>query len=406
MVAQKGNGNKKNNTIAHYDRHDVSKICWRMLFHMIGLSEDTVITPNSAVGGKNFRSSTDTFIEIEKLLKKYETEQKTTERSAILNSLVKLLEEKLFNPDINHPKLGKECKRSDNYRKANDSLDNGYSRDPFKEISWTHKPEIALATIAYLVRAHAYFFCRPKIERDFNTAKIALNDLFQSAQLGCRLYYSLQESHLKEYSQQAYIDKVQAGADFKIEPWDSPFFIWWSLELVEIWRGNVYRQIGYVHESERYYRHAQERFDRLSKEPLNLSVPHIEIKKGSQTSNTDKYFITSTIVRTLFERSKILFDLGLFIESMMNQLRSLAYLKRISDEFVISDSGNILMDLTHTLKFLDVVRKQSVWDKEKITSFFGYPRNLSEKIHKITSSIKPKRFIDSLNLHSALREGQ
>jgi ribonuclease BN (tRNA processing enzyme) len=388
----------------------IKNICWGLLFHTLGLYQESIAELKKIKNKKKDNSLIETLEKIadsiishDECLKK-NRKKILSKREVIVKQIGGLLN---FNTSGDIPKLSKEClrmKQTKNSRNSHDGFENGYSRDPFKKIKPGDKSAIALAAISYIVRAHSLFFCRRSDERDFNCAKVALNDLFQASQLASRLYYSLTYSHFNlaknifsyntdsdniDISQQKYFEKIKIGPKTNNEqPWNSAFFIWNLHQLVEIQRGNIYRFINYLNESDRHYRHAEVRFDRLTNSKLNVHTEYIINKK------TDHFFITLTLVRTLFERSKVLFDLGLHIESLMNQLRCLAYLIRIDSKVTENpDILKLLKNISTTLDFLDVIRKQSVFDKESITKFFGfYEQGNSELNSNSFEALKPIRF--------------
>jgi len=377
-----------------YDRNALRPLCWGLLLHMAGLTEESEKCFETLRGIESTPGSgTDLLHGIADSVSSYRDAGNSGERSEAHRSVVWALG-RVLDPDghrINpsdkdeppearangprRPRLSAECKRCDDPRGAYDSPENGYSRDPFKRIDPDHVPEIGFAAIAYLMRAHSFFFFRPREERDFNAAKVALNDLFQATQGACRLYYSLNESHhTKRTSQDQYLKKVRKGPDPTGDPWLSPFFIWSVLHLVEVQRGNIYRQLQYLEEANRHYRHVQVRFRHLVGDPLAVDRDPIVPLKDKRAS-TDAWFVTPTFIRALVERSKVLFNRGLFIESMMCQLQSLALLARMSSpgRTLSAGKGNkrkALSSISRGLRFLDVVRRESVWDKNAIHGLF------------------------------------
>jgi len=365
-----------------HDREALRHLCWGLLFHMLGLEED----------------SKQRFQELEKLddspdhapvsllkgiangVKHHQGSKDAKERSQAHKGIVWALGDILHPESEKHkkpgPNLNKECGRRSGYREAKDSPEKGYSRDPFKAVAEEHKPEIGLAAISYLLRAHSFYFHRPRGERTFNAAKVALNDLFQASQLGCRLYYSLDVCHTREHSQDRYIEEVRLGPDHARDPWLSSYYIWWILSLVEIQRGNVYRQLHYLHEADRHYRHLQARFRRLAQDPLAIDRQPL-IPTPEDHPSTDRWFITPTLIRTLTERSKVLFDRGRFIESMMCQILALAFLARttLGSGKLPSHTELALSKIAKGLRFLDVTRRESVWDKGAIHGLFAEARS-------------------------------
>jgi len=382
-----------------YDRAALRPLCWGLLLHMAGLTEESEKCFETLREIESDpESGTDLLAEIADSVSSYRDAGSPEARSEAHRSVVWALG-RVLDPDghgINpshkpsskdgpptprpdrpgRAKLSAECPRCDDPRGAYDSPANGYSRDPFKRIDPDHMPEIGFAAIAYLMRAHSFFFHRPREERDFNAAKVSLNDLFQATQMACRLYYSLEECHhTRHTSQDQYLQEVRKGPDPSGDPWLSPFFIWSVLHLVEVQRGNIYRQLQYLEEANRHYRHVQVRFRHLVGDPLAVDRDPIVPLEGRRAS-TDTWFMTPTFIRALVERSKVLFNRGLFIESMMCQLQSLALLARRSSpgRTLSVGTGNkkkALSRISRGLRFLDVVRRESVWDKNGIHRLFA-----------------------------------
>lgn len=372
-------------TLSGYSAEHVRPLCWGMLAHMLGLSDDA----QAQLEKVEKNEAPPALQKLAHELRHYSVSP-AKDRAGILVRVVECLGV-LIDPrkcDGRGPAMCQEPPRGPDDRKARDGPDTGYSRDPFRELGDGPEPRktVALAAISYLMRAYALFFCRPRRFRDFNAAKVALNDIFQATQLGVRLYYSLAESHLhpwfkrsengpdaRKATQKGYFRRVKIGCNFNSDPWKSPFFVWSMLQLVEIQRGNIYRKVEYIDEADRCYSHAQRRLDRLC-------ADHFAIDRSKIVSKKDKWFITPTMVKALFERSKVLFDKGLFIESIMNQLRCLGYLVHVSKGFGCNKDDSAtesLIPLSHAMNFLDVVRRQSVWDKDSITSLFGLPSKLT-----------------------------
>lgn len=375
-----------------YDRAALRPLCWGLLLHMNGLIEESTRCFESLQAiESNPESGTELLKRVADSVSSYREAGNPEERSKAHRSVVWALG-RVLDPDghgINpsdkdeptnprpdapgRPRLSAECKRCGAPREAHDSPEAGYSRDPFKRIGTDHMPEIGLAAIAYLMRAHSFFFFRPREERTFNAAKVSLNDLFQVTQLTFRLYYALEECHHKHVgSRNSYIEKVRQGPELIDDPWCSPFFIWTTFHLVEIQRGNIYRQLQYSEEANRYYRQAQERFLRLKVDPFAVGHEVPASQEGRDFSSSH-WFITPTLVRTLVERSKELFDRGLFIDSVMCQIHSLALLswqgrKRAS----AAERPEVFSEISRGLAFLNVVRNESVWSKDEIHDlFFG-----------------------------------
>ncbi len=260
--------------------------------------------------------------------------------------------------------LGKESKR--------DNFKTGFSRGSFIPIENENKFDIAFATICYLLRSYSLIHCRNKNARDFNASKVALNDLFQAHQLGSRLYYSNQYNHLaQDYTtQEDYLSEVKKGFAIIDKPEDSPYFIWSVLTLIELNRGMIYRHLDYLDEANKYFRHFQLRFNRLSIDPYNILTVHIDRDK-------DRYFINPALIKGFYERSKVFYEKGLFIESLINLLLCLGHILRRSmaetDDRDQKEYELNLTNLNRAIQFLNVCRRQPVWEIDRILGIFiGY----------------------------------
>lgn len=329
-----------------------------------------------------------------------------TKRSKI--GLSKLLESKGIKTFtiISLPEIWKECdvtKPSENesYIPKKDSYQNGFSRNPFTPIENNDiRNDIALAIVCYILRGHARFYSQPSGKRDFNNAKLALNDFHQAFQLSWRLYQSLPWNH-QHLENSGFVEYFKNVIKFNlpdldslnsIVPGTSPYFIWQALSLCDIMRGNIYRQIDYYKESDRHYRHALDRF----KDIQSYSSATKDLRDILST-NWAYLFATPTLIKTMLERSKVLFDLGQFLESLVIQVSCLRYLICIGPirkeegnpkdktklQLDLQDSKNIihsdkkrdklLAKITDIIAFLDAERKMPIFSRLKISAHFGDP---------------------------------
>ena len=423
-------------------------VCWFILCHLLGLSNyeislyDTKISEDRDENLKSIKDNwfISTLLELaDKIYQIQSIRSNTSENHSkevcnIYEEMVGILD-KLINPqadsnNVKSPLIGKECKRNDSkLREGNDDPEKGYSRAPYKKIKDEHIREIVLAAVLYIVRAYAYFFCRPRLERGFNCAKVALNDLFQASKLVTRIQNSFlsQDYYMKIFLKEHKIKWMP----FNHNPWDTPYnsyFIGCLRLLIEIQRGNIYHQIYYLEEGERYYQKAQEHFDFLIEEPLKVELIDIEKRFPKYNGHSIfNYFLTPTLIRALSERSKILFDKGFFAESLMNQLRCLSYLvlinyynsrSKIESRLNMNEISNKeainnfeeekqkiekpLKNLSNALNCLNDIRKQALFDKEKITKLFGITLN---GISSDETIIKPDDFREILkSLSSNMKE--
>lgn len=396
---------KKQKIKKRQDKDDIkSHLCWGILFHLQGRQKEAEKELREV---KNSQKAPDAFRSLSSKLITYigygPTEgldnKVLLKRSRILLMLIRDID-KILNPiALNNPRLAYECLRNSNPGKSNESPEKGYSRDPFKRIKRKFRADIALATMLYLLRGYASFFCRPRNRRDFNAAKVALNDFFQCGLLIWRLYRSLDTCHSKKGSQAEYLEMVKMVKD-KIDtsefPEHSPYFVWSTLLMLEIQRGNVYRQIDYLDEANRFYRQAQERLKRLLRtkdDPLSLDISKTIGSKWA-------VFITPTVVRAISERSKVQFDLGYFLESLINHTLCLVYLAKAEGLKPASENSKernkLFENVSNVLEFLDSERRQSVFDKDLIRAYYGYPYEERQKPSSITT-IKPSDFVNLIS---------
>jgi ribonuclease BN (tRNA processing enzyme) len=245
----------------------------------------------------------------------------------------------------------------------------GISRDPFHEVAENERDDIALGAACYLLRGYANFFRRHRIDRNFDAAKLALNDFYQAYQLSWRLYHTLECNHHKTSKDglEDYLDKVLCPPSTHETPGETPYFVWSLILLCEIMRGNIYRQIDYLDEAERHYRNANKRLVRLFRRYPEASVPS---KKESLWHDTErmKCVVSPTAIRAVFERSKVQFDLGWMLESVASQTRCLQYIVVVSSD---QDMHKDLKDrLKSIVKFIDAERTQPIYERRRVIERF------------------------------------
>lgn len=367
-------------------------LSWGVLFHIQGQQELSTERLERAMNNQQAPEELKNLsIKLIEYIKCESTER--LKCPMILQNLIEILG-KILSPkkEENVPKLSNECPRSHILRKADDSPGKGYSRDPFKEINEDLAADIAFAAVIYLLRGYAIFFCRPRNIRDFNAAKVALNDFFQCGQLAWRLYRSLDSCHSLKGSQDEYLKKVKMGCDplNLPDPEKSSYFVWSILLMLEIQRGNVYKQIDYLDEASRFYRHCQQRLERFQK----VAGDNLLLDEKNTFGDDWLKFSTPTVVKAFSEMSKVQFDLGYFLESLKNQTLCLAYLVKMGKAGwppQKESTGNLLIDhLSKIIKFLDSENRQMIFDTELIAGYYGYSDNPKEE------SIQPSRFKDLL----------
>ncbi len=254
-----------------------------------------------------------------------------------------------------------------------DSFNNGFSRHPFDSIDLENTDHLALASICYLLRAHCMFFCRPKQQREFNAAKISLNDIHQAYQLAWRLYHSLPNNHHNQmqHGLDKYLDNLLGYNGTAENPGKSTYYIYNLLLLCEIFRGNIYKEIAYLHGADRHYRHAEERFELVCEYRNKVKSEKTEVHKIEDSEvHFFSWFTTPTVIRCLFERSIVQFENGHFIESLLTQIRCIEFI--IKRDILNNNNSKIVIDKIEIVrKFLNSERSLSLYDRKKISRFFG-----------------------------------
>lgn len=252
----------------------------------------------------------------------------------------------------------------------------GYSRNPLKPLKRNDVADAALATVTYMARAHSHFFSKDTIN-DFNAARHALNDLHQANHLAWRLYRTLPFSHLESTDPNAasYLSAVLRSTSLTLKNSKisiPAYFVWSSLLLCEIIRGNIYRRLGYLEQADRHYRHAQKRLLHLN----DHSRKSQHSKKGRRLDSPSmaRHFMTRTFIRALYERSKLRFDLGYFLESLIEQLyciRCLIALHRSESNAQFQEVKRLTAKLERICTYIDSERGLPVFERARIHRFFG-----------------------------------
>lgn len=395
----------------HFGLPATKHVCWGLLLDVLGLTKKSYSVFTKMQEECTDVVPDDILLRVAKqlTLKKHDAGEK--EMLNLVGLLTTILDP--VNNEGSGPKFCCESPRSDVPRSAKDNVNWGYSRDPFKWVNKTHRPDLALAAASYLARASVLFFRLPEDRRDFNAAKDALNDIFQASRLACRLYCVLPVSHFRKFHQDDYETEILKGIETTTDPWNSPYFIWTLLQLVEIQRGCIYRHLNHRREADRYLRHAHIRLEKFCKDGSFVSQISTELsEKNGGFSQFDINFVTPQMLRVFHERSKLLFHRGFIVESLSNIVICLAFLVRKSmlnlevgdgsvDQNKLKSFVNKKLDLLKTMSsvlgYLNIVSKQSVWSKETITGLFG----LSVE-HQEESDLR----IDVQNLASFLKNNE
>lgn len=276
-------------------------------------------------------------------------------------------------------RLARECPRGSQDDRALDSVETGLSRDPFRSIEPAHAPFVALAAAAYALRAHASFGCRSRIQRDFNAAKVALNDLFQSSQLAWRLYCSLPCCHRRKGNQDEYIRQVAKGAGPPTSPEESPYFVWSLIQLIEIQRGDVCRQKDNLQEAHSQYQRVQKRLARIERQS---GGSFRDTNPDGPLARVREEFITPALIRSRSELSKVEFDLGHLAESLISALHCLLDLVQASPAEPATEESRLMLMLKvkSVLSALGAEAHQSVLDANLISEYFGFPQSFGGAI--------------------------
>lgn len=345
----------------------IHDLCWGLLYHMLGLDKakkplKTIV--KSTKKKNDYHCLADAMISYDKSL----SERQYDNARNNLKNIVKTIGYLLDPINMNKKCLGSECMRKNIIGKANDSKKYGYSRDAFKKIKENDKNDIALAAVCYVLRGYALFFCRPRRFRDFNAAKMALNDFHQAYQLTWRMYNSHSDNHYADPGK-GLLWSIGSSYPKDIAPADSQYYIWSLFLICDIQRGNIYRQIDYTDEADRYYRRAQNRFDGVCGYSLRTGRNLSEQKSA-------RIHITPTLIRAFYERSKAQFDNGQFLESLITQVRCLeciVFRMSVNKRTEKNKKGHkeLLNKFEAILSFLETERTLPAYDRKRITYIFG-----------------------------------
>ncbi len=251
----------------------------------------------------------------------------------------------------------------------------GYSRNPLESVNISQICDIELAIVSYLVRGYCHYF-NLNSKRDFDSAKFSLNDIHQANQLTWRLYSTLPSSHLLHIDGDAnnFFKHVLSSSLTRSNPNSkkpSAYFVWSALLLCEIIRGDIFRHIGYLQQSDGYYRHSEDQIMRL-----HAYAQKNGINKGLYDPSYAKYFITRPLISALNERAKVRLDLGQFLESLITQiscLHSLIWLQ-ISEEAKSHKTALKIIDkIDKIISYLDAERVLPIFNRGLLHCHFGNP---------------------------------
>lgn len=340
---------------------ETKHLTWGILYYLLGMR--TAARSLLQEGWKPQDLTPNLTVLREKLAEHLGQDEETQERRLLRRHSIGFLVREVLGPrDVTAPRLGWEGERG-----HPDSLTTGFSRDPFRPLDQGHRDHVALAIVCYLLRAHMVFFSTPKPRRDYSFAKYALNDLHQAYHLTWRLYQGLAVHHqvppdlnLRRYTL-AVMEDPRNGP-----PGESPFFIYSALVLCEIFRGNIYFNIGYRDEANRHYRHAQRRFETV----WCNRVTGPELVTDPLRSGL---FAHRTMIKALYERAKVLFDLGQFLESLDMLVYCLVLLGSTNATSKASLRNGFLQKAKGIRGFIEAERAPTLFDRDLLTRLFGNP---------------------------------
>ncbi|MCP4549980.1 MAG: MBL fold metallo-hydrolase [bacterium] len=369
---------------------NLNKFCYCALYSMLGFREEA--TKLEAELREADRSDSNLLTELAGRLVAYldlrnefgvvvanpkGTEELFSKMRSTLRDIVDLTTKLLDPPseDAVWAPLSRECRLDAESGSYEEGRATGYSRNPFKEIADDNKGQIALAAVCYLLRSHALMFGRRHSLRDANAARVSLNDLFQTYQLGWRLYQNLPNTHQGPSSEglSSHLDEIIKFNNSPEEAASCPYFVWNLITLSEIQSGNTYKQIGNQDAADKHYRHAQSRFSLLMDTAERDGDPNSEIG----VSDVFRHWqLSPTMARVYFERAKILFDRGLFLEALSNQCLCLHVSVLGSHYLEFEKDGpadRLLNKLTDIKIFLEAERAHPLIDKRWVGFKFGDP---------------------------------
>ena len=283
------------------------------------------------------------------------------------------------------PQLHRECEPAKATQKNGDLLGSddpakGYSRYPFCRFdNESVARDVQLATMSYLLRAYAGFFSQEPGNRDYYLAKASLNDLYQAQQMTWRLYENHDLCHRKQESLQPFVQKVAATSQrhvWREEPHRSAFFTWASLASIDIQKGNVFYHLHHSDAAIASYRRVISRLRTVRSTPPLSS--ELRTSADSWWAATHPWWQASpTIIESLFEYSKLLFDEGHFLDSLRWQTKCLV-LVLMSKRTWRTNAISAITLLRKTTALLEAEKANHIWDKALVTRAFGDPSQLSD----------------------------
>ena len=375
----------------------ISNFSWGSLAHFLGINSVTKKCHLNLLKIRAKSKYKKIAIEILSVMSKYSLsdEGKHITRQNMLRKL-EFLSDSILNPKSSDlPNLSMEAPRGKDFNSRNfaygkDGITKGFSRHPFRRV--TRKKYLAylsLAAISYLLRAYSQLFKYKKDDRNYNYAKLSQNDLYQAYQLFWRLYENLKASHHSTRSLNLFFNKVIDGGNINQHPWESCYFAWAGQLIVDMQRGNISTQIGYYEASDHHYKRVMKRLDTIFPEH-GWFHNALYINKDIRHEDKMRWFITPSILKSMFEYSKYLFDEGKILDSLSIQTTILLIIVSTRPRKG-KNIRKIKSNLEDVITYLRAERSLAVWNKVIIASAFGDPRN---RVFFKENGIEVKDFIN------------
>lgn len=361
----------------------INKIGWSLLYHLLGLWEEN----GEALKELEDNPPNDTWKKLcaeilvlqSRLEKKgFRTEYYTpAEERDSYSKIARLCTVIINNHDtclgVN---LALEPKRNDNTSEASDDPAEGISRYPFKRITKVHESYIPLAVCLYILRAFALFFSRDTEDRDYNAALLSLNDLHQACLFSWRSYHNLDVNHYKSgRSLDSYYDEVLAHGenhDFSSKLL-APYFVWSSLLVTQVFRAFIHHSIYDDEKAAKFYSLASVRYKQLESHFKRTT----ENAQAEPDISLKRFIVTPTLIQSFYKYSKILFDQGNILRSLVHQLSCLKcvlYRSNDSEDANTEDRNTLIEDLKQKVRFITAELRLPIFDKDNIHyTFFKAP---------------------------------
>ena len=379
---------------------------WSCLYHFMGRDERALEGLRHAALDMDTKEPCHAIEHVAETLRRFieaEIAQKHSGQE-ILQELMQALSERILRKEL--PLVGLISREPERRQASHSAMNNHdrsplnsrFSRDPFIPLVDSEEgPSVVLGAVAYLLRSYSRVFGKPPLERHIQSAKQSLNDCFQSFQFLWRLYMTSAGTHSRsngsppDFHTQILTEirgsKVLPNSDDysvpSIEPHSSSFFIWQMLILVEIMRGNIYYHSGFSVNAKYFYSEALKRSSRFRHESRRAHP-----QKENELWPIYNSLATPTIIRARFERSKLYFDEGNLLQSLVEQLKCLRSIVTAEQEQLKSydkqtdlpklvREKQIQLEELHTtysfaIKRLTIEQHAPTWDKHFICSLFDF----------------------------------